>query len=313
MVGDSVRTVAGLSVERSAVARFASAVFDPAAVFSDPAAARDAGHPAVPAPPTFTRVAYFPHNRPAGVGVDAGFDLGFDRGRTVHGEQAYEFERPVYVGDVLGGETELVSVFQRTGSGDRTLTFGVLETTYRDDDGDGETVLRERRTRIEVGSDGDAAAPTDERGERETGETGTDGARTDDGPWPAATVESGGGDAPTLRVGPLSRVDFARYAGASGDFNPLHLSDPAARAAGHRSVFAHGMLTAGVAARFARERVGLAALGTFETRFEDKVWPGDRLRVSGSVTEGDATDPAAISILVETGDGRTVLTGSATT
>lgn len=305
MVGDSVRTVAGLAVERSAVAPFARAVFDPANVFSDETAARDAGHPTIPAPPTFTRVAYFPHNRPAGVGVDAGFDLGFDRGRTVHGEQAYEFERPVYVGDVLGGETELVSVFERDGSGGRTLTFAVLETTYREDDGDGETVLRERRTRIEVGSDGDSSEEVD----------GSDAVDTpyDDAPWPEATVDSGTVDGePTLRVGPLSRVDFARYAGASGDFNPLHLSDASARAAGHRSVFAHGMLTAGIAARFVWRWVGLSSLETFETRFEDKVWPGDHLHVTGSVTDGTVDVPTALDIRVRTDDGRTVLTGLAT-
>jgi acyl dehydratase len=304
MVGDSVRTVAGLAVERGAVARFARAVFDPAPVFLDPAAARDRGHPAIPAPPTFTRVAYFPHNRPDGVGTDGGFDLGFERGRTVHGEQAYEYERPLAVGDVLGGETELVSVSQREGSGGRTLTFGVLETTFRDDDGDGDVVLRARRTRIEVGAEGTASTGAGAEGPGR-GEEGT--------PWPEATAETGREDGtPTLRVGPLSRVDVARYAGASGDFNPLHVSDPAARAAGHPGVFAHGMLTAGVAGRYVRRRVGLSSLRSFETRFEDTVWPGDRLTVSGSVVDGDAAAPSELAVRVRTDDGRTVLTGSAT-
>ena len=50
------------------------------------------------------------------------------------------------------------------------------------------------------------------------------------------------GDAPAPRVvGPLSVADFVRYAGASGDFNPLHYDETIARAAGFESVFAQGM------------------------------------------------------------------------
>lgn len=296
MVGERVRSVAGLAVERSAVAPFARATFDARPMFADADAAREAGHPAIPAPPTFTRVSYFPHNRPAGVDANA-FDVGFEKGRTLHGEQAYEYERPVYVGDVLGGTTELTDVFRREGSGGRTLTFAVLETVYRDDDGDGERVVTERRTRIEVGDDGTGGE------NEETGEGGE--SRADEGGH-GATARTTDAE---LRVGPLTRVDFARYAGASGDFNPLHLSDPAARAAGHRSVFAHGMLTAGIAARYARERLGLASLRAFRTRFESQVWPGETLVVTGETTAG--ANATALALHVETADGRTVLTGDA--
>jgi acyl dehydratase len=48
---------------------------------------------------------------------------------------------------------------------------------------------------------------------------------------------------------PLTRVELVRYAGASGDFNPIHYNDAAASALGLPGVIAHGMLTMGCALR----------------------------------------------------------------
>ena len=59
-----------------------------------------------------------------------------------------------------------------------------------------------------------------------------------------------GSEGPQFVVGPLTRTDFVRYAGASNDFNPLHHDDEYARAAGHPSVFAHGMFSAGLLASY---------------------------------------------------------------
>jgi hypothetical protein len=53
---------------------------------------------------------------------------------------------------------------------------------------------------------------------------------------------------PEIRVA-LRRVDLVRYAGAAGDFNPIHFSDHAAVALGLPGVIAHGMLTMGLAGR----------------------------------------------------------------
>jgi acyl dehydratase len=57
-----------------------------------------------------------------------------------------------------------------------------------------------------------------------------------------------GDELPTLRVR-LTRADLVRYAGASGDFNPIHWSERAARDAGLPDVIAHGMLTMALASR----------------------------------------------------------------
>jgi peroxisomal enoyl-CoA hydratase 2 len=116
MIGDSVRTVAGFTIERGKVAEFSHAIKDPNPLFLSADAAMDAGHPAIVAPPTFTRVAYFPHNRTGDGEPNFGFDLGFDRSKTVHGEQEYEYARPAYVGDTLSGTTTLTNVYERTGA-----------------------------------------------------------------------------------------------------------------------------------------------------------------------------------------------------
>ncbi|WP_323173321.1 MaoC family dehydratase N-terminal domain-containing protein [Natrialba sp. PRR66] len=151
-VGRTVTTVEDFVVEPGKVEEFARAIKDNNPVFRDESAARDQGYEAIPAPLTFTRTAYFPRNRPDGVDLDHGFDLGFDQSRVVHGEQEYVYERPLYAGDVLSGETTLVDVYERTGSRGGTMTFAVLETVYRDDDG--EHVLTERLTRIELAEKG---------------------------------------------------------------------------------------------------------------------------------------------------------------
>ena len=149
MVGESRVTVRDLDVERGKIAEFAAALGEDDPVYRDREAAADRGLDGIPAPLTFTQVGRFPRCRPDEFNEDKGiqgFDLGFDPQRTVHGEQEYEFERPVYVGNTLTGTTTLTDVYQRE-SGDDTLTFAVLTTEYRDDD---ELVVTERRTAIET-------------------------------------------------------------------------------------------------------------------------------------------------------------------
>lgn len=150
MVGESVETVESLEVEAGKVEEFARAIKDGNPAFRDPDAAERQGFYGVPAPLTFTRVSYFPRHRADEAGFDWGFDLGFDEERTIHGEEAYEFERPVHVGETLRGVTTLVDVYQREGARGGTMTFAVLVTEYRDESGD--PVVVERLTRIETGS-----------------------------------------------------------------------------------------------------------------------------------------------------------------
>ena len=93
------------------------------------------------------------------------------------------------------------------------------------------------------------------------------------------------GSAPEAReFGPISRTDMVRYQGASGDFNPIHHDEEFARMAGNPGVFGHGMLTAGFVAKCITDFVGVGNLRRYKVRFATRVWPGDTITCSGTVT-----------------------------
>jgi acyl dehydratase len=90
---------------------------------------------------------------------------------------------------------------------------------------------------------------------------------------------------PPFVVEDLTRTDLVRYAGASGDFNPIHHDEHFARAAGNPTVFGHGMLTAGLVARCITDFVGAGNLRRYKVRFATRVWPGDTITCAGRVTK----------------------------
>src|SRR5476651_889351 len=87
------------------------------------------------------------------------------------------------------------------------------------------------------------------------------------------------GETHTARlVEDLKRTQIVQYAGASGDYNPLHTDEVfATQAAGYPSVFAHGMLTMGMTGRMVTDLVGHGRLTEFGGRFTSQVYPGDDL------------------------------------
>jgi acyl dehydratase len=89
----------------------------------------------------------------------------------------------------------------------------------------------------------------------------------------------------------LTRTQIVQYAGASGDFNPIHTDETfATTAAGYPSVFAHGMLTMGMTGHLLTDLVGDGHLTQFGGRFTAQVWPGDTLTASATVTGIDARE-----------------------
>ncbi len=84
--------------------------------------------------------------------------------------------------------------------------------------------------------------------------------------------------------GPIERADIVRYAGASGDFNPIHIDEGYARNTGAPTVFAMGMLPAGYLAHAVSDWFGGPQhLRRFKVRFTTRVWPGDEIVCSGKV------------------------------
>ena len=120
-------------------------------------------------------------------------------------------------------------------------------------------------------------------------------------------------------IGPLevrvTRADLVRYAGASGDFNPIHWSDRVATAVGLPGVIAHGMLTMALAGRLITEWAGdPGALIEYRVRFTRPVVvpdddQGATVTFTGQIT-GVADDPSgriAKVLITARCDGQTVL------
>lgn len=119
---------------------------------------------------------------------------------------------------------------------------------------------------------------------------------------------------PPQTFGPVTRTDFVRYAGASGDFNPLHHDEPYAVTIGNPSVFSMGMYQAGLLSSYATKLLGPRNIRRFAVRFRERVWPGDALTCSATLA---GTAPAGDGIKVTLDlectnqDGKTVVSGSA--
>src|SRR6201988_949943 len=90
---------------------------------------------------------------------------------------------------------------------------------------------------------------------------------------------------PTIKIDNVSRPDFVKYAGASGDFTPLHYDQTFVEAAGIPTVFAMGMLNAGILSRLVTDYAGLENLRKYKVRFATRVWPGDSVTCKGKVTK----------------------------
>ena len=120
-----------------------------------------------------------------------------------------------------------------------------------------------------------------------------------------------GDGAPPLVVENLTRTHFVRYAGASGDFNPMHHDDTIAAQVGNPSVFGHGMLTAGLMARVVKDWLGPEALRRIQVRFAKQVWPGETLTFTATVTAVH-DDTVDLDLQAANADGEVKLTGTAT-
>ena len=145
-----------VTLERGPLTRFAEAVTDTSPIYRDLEAARAAGFADIPVPPTywFSAAEFWgafaedqppdavPERNPMSEVMGELFKTG---GLILHGEQEYTYHRPVVAGERLSSETIVADLYAKE-AGDRTMTFLVTETTYRD--GAGEPVVTARMNLI---------------------------------------------------------------------------------------------------------------------------------------------------------------------
>ena len=125
------------------------------------------------------------------------------------------------------------------------------------------------------------------------------------------------GDSYTEKVAEdLSRTQIVMYAGASGDYNPLHSDDLyTTKVAGYPSVFAHGMLSMGMTGRMLTNYVGDGRLTKYGVRFVRQVFPGDSLVATATVAairDEGGTQLVDLDITTVNQNNEPVVTGSAT-
>ena len=113
----------------------------------------------------------------------------------------------------------------------------------------------------------------------------------------------------------LTRTQIVQYAGASGDYMPLHTDEVYAReVAGYPTVFAHGMLSMGATGAMLTNWVGDGRLTEYSARFTTQVWPGDDLTATATVTAIDNIEGqhfVQLDVVTVNQNGQKVIDGKA--
>jgi acyl dehydratase len=124
-----------------------------------------------------------------------------------------------------------------------------------------------------------------------------------------------GDELPALVKGPIQQIQLTRYAGASGDFNPIHQDDEFAKAAGMGGVFAHGMLSMGFVAQAVTDWAGAGSVRKIGVRFAALVRLKDKVTCRGRVvaaSQKDGVNLVELDVWAENSKGEKVVTGKAT-
>ena len=123
-----------------------------------------------------------------------------------------------------------------------------------------------------------------------------------------------GDELPALVKGSIQQIQLTRYAGASGDFNPIHQDDEFAKAAGMGGVFAHGMLSMGFVAQAVTDWAGAGRVRKLGVRFAALVRLKDTVTCRGrvlSTSQKDGLNLVELEIWAENQKAEKVVTGKA--
>jgi acyl dehydratase len=124
-----------------------------------------------------------------------------------------------------------------------------------------------------------------------------------------------GDEVPSWQPPPVDRAQIARFAGASGDFNPLYVDEPFARAAGFRSTIVPGPLAMGALSQMVSEWLKGPFIRRLGAKFLKILWPGDVLTCRGRVTgkHREGSDYLVdFDLWIENQEGEMMVRGTAT-
>lgn len=126
---------------------------------------------------------------------------------------------------------------------------------------------------------------------------------------------SEGDKVPSLKKDPVTQTQLVRYAGASGDFNPIHTVPDYAKEAGLDGTIAHGMLVMGMLGQMISGWVGVKLVTKYGVSFKGMTKPGDILTATGEVTkkyESDGKKLADLSVRIADEEGEVKVEGKVT-
>jgi acyl dehydratase len=99
-----------------------------------------------------------------------------------------------------------------------------------------------------------------------------------------------GEELPGVQLTAVSRLDLIKYAGASGDFNPIHTIDEEAKKAGLPGIIAHGMWTMGNLAKLFTPYYENGFIQDYKIRFKGMVFLGDVITLKATLKEETKND-----------------------
>lgn len=114
---------------------------------------------------------------------------------------------------------------------------------------------------------------------------------------------------PVLIKDPVTRVQLVRFAGASGDFHPLHLVEEVAEKAGMK-IIAHGMLVMGMLSQGVTSWVSRKNINKISVRFSKMTFPGETIHIVGKVLEKKGDNTVLAEVLAKNSDGEVKVAGT---
>jgi acyl dehydratase len=282
LIGRETPTVVA-EVKAEETVPFAEALGDLNPLYVDEVAAKKSKFGCLLAPPTF------PVTLAAGtMDPNLFFELELNFASIVHGEQEFEYVKPLKVGQKITIEGRVSDITEKQGR-NGILDVVVLETTGYDEAGEKvyiarRTLLSERLEEEEQGSgirdqgSGPALQPPAREG------------KTISTSPSFASLQEGDEIEPMVKA-EINKQMLIDYGEAALDGNPMHTDDEFARDAGYPGVFAQGMLSMGFLAQYLVERFGIESLKRIKVRFAEQTWPGEKIVckavVAKKYTDGD--------------------------